>query len=127
MTFSKFFGFGFLVAVGTGLLTVFLDKYIGLVPSIANYVLWILVIVITTACVRRLGVINFLEGILVACVWLFMRAIFDLLVTAPILGIGIYGKVQLWISYAVIVAAAFFLHKKRHVHIRKEQKKHAHH
>ena len=109
------------------MLTVLLDKYISLAPSINNYVLWVLIIVITTAFVRRLGVINFLEGILVACVWLFIRAIFDLLVTAPILGIGIYGKVQLWISYALIVAVVFFLHKKRHVHIRKEQRKHGHH
>lgn len=124
MTFSKFFGFGVLVAVGTGLLTVVFDKYLNLNSSINNYVLWFVIVVFTTACVRRLGVINFLEGILTACVWLFFRMFFDILVTAPLLGLGIYKTVQLWVSYALIVVVIFFLHKKRHVHIRKELKKH---
>lgn len=122
MTFARFFGIGVVFAVLSAALTIAFSKYINIVEPWNNYVLWFLVIIITIACVRRLGVISFLEAILVAGVWLFFRMLLDAVVTAPILGVGIYGKAQLWVSYALIIATIFFLHKKRHIQVRKDLK-----
>ncbi len=124
MTFSKFFGFGILLAITTALLTVFLNMYVNIAPLALNIIVWFLVLILAIALVRRLGVLNFLEGLLVFAVWLFFRAFTDILITAPLLGLGMYGKSQIWISYLILFVGVFFFHKKRHVHIRKEQRKH---
>jgi hypothetical protein len=125
MSFSKFFGLGLLLALLTGGLTIIFDKYLGIVDPWNNYVLWFLIIIVTTGVVRRLGVISFLEAVLVSGVWLFFRMLFDVLITAPILGVGMYGKAQVWVSYVIIILSIFFLHKKLHVHNRKQM--HGHH
>ncbi len=91
-----------------------------------DYVYFLLVMAVAVALVRRLGVINFLEAIMVLVLWLSMDLLLDLLITAFVLGLSMFGWWQLWAGYFFMVFGIFFFHKKRHVHIRHEQK-HAHH
>ena len=129
MSFSKFSGFGLLLALITGGLTVVFSKYIVLAGFGSNYTVWFLTFLAAVACIRRLAVLNFLESFLTAAVWLIFRMLFDVVITAPILGVGMYGKIQVWLSYLIIVLVIIVLHKKRHIAVRKEMhaKHHGHH
>ena len=100
--------------------------WFGGMGGVGDYIYFILVMAVAAALVRRLGVINFLEAIMVLVLWLSMDLLLDLLITAFVLGLSMFGWWQLWAGYFFMVFVIFFFHKKRHVHIRHEQK-HAHH
>ena len=84
--------------------------------------------VVTMGVVRRLGVLNFLEAMMVAVVWFIINLILDLFVLATTFGLQFFSHWQVWTGYVLSMVVIFFFHKKRHVHIRHElHEKHAAH
>lgn len=81
--------------------------------------MWLAVALISIACSRRLGVISYVEALLVLTMWLILSLILDVLVIATIAGNGIYHHLYLWLSYLVMMVTVFLFHKKRHVEVRK--------
>jgi hypothetical protein len=123
MTFSRFFGFGFLLWL---LLAVLKAAFLG--SSIPLQVLFgILVFLVTLACSRRLGVINILEGGMAAAVWTVGILIADWLILDHIFHLDIFHQGIVWISYLIVLFGVFFGHKKRHIQIRQELAAHSHH
>lgn len=84
-------------------------------------VFWLSVALITIACVRRVGVMNYLEAMLIMGFWLFFSLLIENITLAVLLGNDIYREPALWISYLVMILSIFLFHKKRHVEIRKIQ------
>lgn len=76
------------------------------------------------ALTRRLGVLNFLEAMLVSGFYTLTFLLLDLLILGSLLGNGFFTKSMYWIGYGLMIISIFFFHKKRHVEIRKQQ---AHH
>src|SRR5688572_3605961 len=120
MTFTKLVIFTVLVIV----LTTFAKLLFINVLDIGNiyivYLFWLVILAVTIACTRRLGVLNYLESFLVMGLWLFLSLLFDMLVVAAIAGTDIYKHLYLWISFAVMLGGIFLFHKKRHVELRKQ-------
>jgi len=82
--------------------------------------------ILSVALVRRLGVITFLEAIFIAVFWFLMDLVVDSLITAPLVKEPVFSTWALWLGYLVMMIFVFLFHKKRHVHIRKEQAAHHH-
>lgn len=82
---------------------------------------FVLAVVVATALVRRFGVINYLEAIFVMFFWFLTDILLDFFVVMPILGSSMFSKWQFWAGHFVIMFSIFSFHKKRHLHIRKEQ------
>jgi len=129
MTLTKFVLLTFLQWLFLLILKLAHFKYawFGSMGGLGDYVFFLLVMVIAAALVRRIGVINFLEAIMLLVLWFVMDALLDLLITAFVLGIGMFSWWQLWAGYALMMLTVFFFHKKRHVHLRHEQAHHGHH
>ena len=129
MTLTKFIFLTFLQWLFFLVLKLVYFKFgwLGSAGGTGDYIFFFLVIVIAAALVRRLGVLNFLEAIMILVLWFVLDALLDLLITAFVLGIVMFSWWQLWVGYALMMATIFFFHKKRHVHIRREQAHHGHH
>lgn len=125
MNFSKFFGLGFVVTLITLFITL-LVRFLNISDGVANYIVWCGVLITVVIGVRHLGSITFLEAFLTAGIWLMFRALLDLFITAQFLGLSMYSGSQVWFSYLTLVVGVVVFHKKRHVQIRKEIKKHQH-
>lgn len=126
MTFSRFFGYAFLLWL---LLAAFKAAFLGTSVSL-QIVYLVLVFVVTLACCRRVGVINILEGAMVASVWTIGILFADWVLVYHGLGLKIFNQGVFWISYLVVLVTIFFGHKKRHIQIRQEMAahhKHGHH
>lgn len=120
MTFKKFFGFGFFLAIALVGVKVFLyQSFDWENNAIVHYLFWGIGFVLSTALIRRLGIITFLEAIVVIGVWLFLCLFFDLIVTASIVGFKIFLNLNFLLGYLFIIIGMFFFHKKKHVHTRK--------
>ncbi len=115
-----FFQWAFLLAMRF----FYFDGYFGQ-GSFAFYLYFFLVAFVSLVLVRRFGVISYFEAIFVCIFWLGFDLFLDLIITSGILGTRIFLAWELWVGYLVMVAVVFLLHKKRHIHIRKEL--HAHH
>jgi hypothetical protein len=128
MTFRKFFGLAFLLWF-----LLFIEKVIFL--RVFSFSGWgmsltygILLVILTLSCVRRLGIINYLEALLALFVWFAIIVILDYIALSAIMDINYYGTWQIWAGYFAMMLAIFFFHKKRHVAIRRElAEKHGHH
>lgn len=84
------------------------------------------VIFLTIVLTKRLGVINFLEAIFILFFWFFLDLFSDFIITGVFTGVSIFSKWQLWVGYLAMMVCVFAFHKKRHIHIRKEQAGHHH-
>ena len=126
MTFRSFFFYSFLQWLLLAILKVafFRNDFLGN-AGLQNLLFLALTFMVVVACVRRLGVVNYLEAILIIFVWVVGNALGDLIITSIYTGIGIFSMWSLWVGYLVSALTIMLLHKKRHIEIRKEQ--HAHH
>lgn len=125
MTFRKFFVltfFQWLFFLGLKILYFKWEVFGNSLVSDSVY--FFLIAVVAAAMVRRFGIINYLEGLFVMIFWFLVDACLDLLITAFILGLGMFLKWQLWVGYFVMMLVVLAFHKKRHVQIRHEQKHH---
>jgi hypothetical protein len=126
MTFTRFFGFGALLWILLAILKAVFLKVFNLDSFFLQVLFGFLVFVISMACARRLGFINYLEGALVSVVWTIGIIIFDFFILLPFLGWVVFGKVVLWAGYLLVALSIFLFHKKRHVQIRRELAAHHH-
>jgi hypothetical protein len=124
MTFKKFVFYGLLLwlllAVTKYIFISYFDTESFLIESSFGF----FVVIFSMAMSRRLGVINFLEAMLVAFVWFVMAILLDFLILTHFIDFAFFSKWFIWLSYLLSILAIFFFHKKRHIEIRKEQ---AHH
>lgn len=126
MTFSRFILFGVLLWLllalvkGLFLQLLTLDSF----PVFIGYL--VVTVVIAMACSRRLGVINYLEGAFVACLWMIGVLIADWILLYAVLKLPVFAGLKVWFGYLAVMAGIFFFHKKRHVHIRNQQAHHHH-
>jgi hypothetical protein len=127
MTFGKFFGLGFVLAILAAAIKVFYFQALNPDSVGVMYVLGVFLVIITIACVRRLGVINYLEAFLTAGMWFLFQLFFDFLITTQVVGLKFYTRYSTWIAYALVVLTVILFHKKRHIQIRKEHAAHGGH
>ncbi len=88
-----------------------------LLPILILY--YLILAAISIAIVRRMGVLNYFEGILVTIIWLVLNILIDLLITQAIIDNGVFSNGHFWISYLVLPLAVLIFHKKAHVETRK--------
>ncbi len=127
MTFGKFFGLGFMLALVSAaakvlFLQIFNDESVAIMWGF-----WLFIIVATIACVRRLGIINYLESFLVAGMWFLFQLFFDFLITTQIVGLTFYTRYEIWVAYGLVVLSVVLFHKKRHIQIRRDHAAHGGH
>ena len=120
MTASKFFVYSFLQWVLLTLVKVayFNGHLISGEPGIYFY--FALTAIVTTAMVRRLGILNLLEALLIAILWFFGDLLSDAIITVYFTGSQIFSIRALWFGYLIMIIFIFVFHKKRHIHVRKE-------
>lgn len=80
-----------------------------------------IVAVAVTFLVRGIGVMNYLEAIFAAFLWLVLNLLVDALVTAPLVGFAMFSTVGLWAGYGTMMVFVFIMNKKRHIAIRHGQ------
>ncbi len=127
MTFGRFFGLGFVLAILLAALKIFYIQIFNADTQAVQYGFWFFTIIITIACVRRMGVINFLESFLLCGFWFIMTIFFDFLITSQIVGFNMFSRLDIWVGYAIMTLSIFLFHKKRHIQIRKEHAAHGGH
>lgn len=126
MTIRSFFFITLLQWIFFTILKVYFLKY-SLFGNVGLQILvfWGLVMVLSAAMVRRLGIINFFESVFIILVWVVGGMLVDLIVTSVYTTTQIFRNFPLWTAYGLEAFAIFAFHKKRHIIIRHEQ--HAHH
>ncbi len=128
MTFSRFFGFGFVLWILLALLKGWFLNTLNFSLIYIQFVFLILVFIVSLGCSRRLGVINYLEGASVAVLWTLGVVFGDLIFLRAIFLWPVFSHLSIFVSYLVTGLAIFFFHKKRHIQIRKElAAHHGHH
>lgn len=120
MTYTKLFGFGFLLACVLVLVKTIFFGWFAWADSLMLHILyWLLVAVLSVALVRRLGVITLLEGLVVVVVWFCLELMGDIIITGPIAGFGVLVDANFAVGYVVLVGSMLLFHKKRHIHRRR--------
>lgn len=121
MTYKKLFGFGLLLTAVLVILKIIFFGYFTWTESFNSHVLyWLVVWVLSTALVRRLGVITMLEAVVVMVLWLILELIGDSAIAGPLVGWRILIDPNFALGYLFMPLAIFLFHKKRHV-VRREQ------
>jgi hypothetical protein len=119
MTAAKLFWYGYLLTVVLALTKV---VFFGILNSESVWlavVLYAFAILFTIACVRRLGILNYLESFIVITFWFLFAIAHDLLFVGLSVGLKPYKTWTFWLIYPMMLFTIFFFHKKRHVDIRK--------
>lgn len=127
MTISKFFAIFGLQLVLLMAVKIFFYSTLNFNDTFWQVAFLLITVVLATALIRRLGVISFLEAIFTLVFWFLFDLLMDLLVTSQIVDAPIFKTGSLWMGYLAMMLAVFLLHKKRHIHIRKELAAHHHH
>lgn len=101
-----------------------LEKYLffevwGFSAAWQSWLYYILMILFVRVLARRFGVINFLEAIFIDLVWLLIILMLDSFIAKRFLGQEVFRTGNYWGSYLAVFVAMFFLHKKRHIQVRK--------
>lgn len=124
MELKPFLFFGFVNWLALLVLKVIFFGYLDPGTLLTRLLFGLAAVVVSTAAVRRLGYINYLESLLAAGVWFFFALILDFLVLSPIVGEFSVLKGEVWASYLMLTLTVFLFHKKRHIKIRKEMAAH---
>lgn len=122
MTFSKLFGLGGFLAIILAVLKLIAFQFFDLKLLAVSLFFGLVALVLTVACTRRLGFINYLEAMLTAGLWFIMILLVDLIVTGPLAGYGIFKTLLLWLSYLLVIITVLLFHKKRHIDIRRKMR-----
>lgn len=121
MTYKKLFGFGILLTTVLVILKVIFFGYFTWSGSFdLHIVYWLVVWVLSTALVRRLGTITMLEAVVVMVLWLILQLIGDGAVATPVLGWKVLIDPSFALGYFFMPLAIFLFHKKRHVERRQQ-------
>ncbi len=79
---------------------------------------FLVLIILTTAVVRRMGILNYLECFFLSTVWVVVMLLVDMAVTSTLIGREMYHHIYYWLSYLMIVLSVIFFHKALHVQVR---------
>lgn len=121
MTFQKFVGIGLAATIILGIIKG-VSSYLATDVAIIRYGVWLVEVIVATACIRRLGTINYLESFMVMILWGIFMLVFDLIVLAVIFNVVIFSTLIYWVGMLLILLSWFLFHSKRHVEIRRQNK-----
>jgi len=127
MTYSKVFGFALILSLLAASAKILFIDYFNPQSWFVRGGFWFFLFLITVTLLRRLGVINYLEVVLISIIWFIAVLLFDGLITSQRLGIGVFTNLHIWIGNLVILLSIILFHQKRHVKIRHEHAKHGKH
>ena len=119
MTSGKLIGYGVVLSLILTTLKLFFYRFLNTESVIILIVIYLLLMVLTIASVRRVGIINYLESIVVMVFWLGFGLIFDLFAIGLGYGLEPYTHITFWLMYPLLLLTIFLFHKKRHVDIRR--------
>lgn len=94
-------------------------EYLNIDSLIIQIVFYVFLIIETTAVVRRMGTLNYVESIFLTAVWFIIGLVVDLIVTTSFTGRDVYAHLYFWATYLFIVLAVLLFHKKIHIEARK--------
>ncbi len=94
-------------------------NYLDIDNLVVKILFFVVLIMITTAVIRRMGVINYLECFFTAIVWLIIMILVDMAVTSVLIGREMYHHVYFWLSYLAVVLSVILFHKALHVEVRR--------
>jgi hypothetical protein len=114
---ATLFGLGVLTASKT-----FAFNYLNLDLIWLQVVFGLWLAAVTTAAVRRIGVITYFECFLLMFIWLMFGFLIDVVVTANLVTDSIYTNINWYGSHVVILLSIFLFHKKLHIETRKTMK-----
>ena len=129
LTIKKFFVLTFFQAVALTLLKLWFYKDVDFSGIGWQFFYCAVIVILAALLIRTVGVMNYLEAIFIAVVWLVLDFVVDALVTYPLSGIGIFSSALLWVGYSFMMLSVIVFHQKRHIAIRRGQWQdpHAHH
>lgn len=127
MTFAKFFSLGLILSLLAAVAKIIFLNGLNQELAAVQYGFWLFIVLLTVACVRRLGVINYLEVVMTLFVWFGVMLVVDLLLTASFVGLEVFTTFNIWIANILVPVSVWLFHKKRHVQIRKEHAAHGGH
>lgn len=119
MTSGKLIGYGIALSLILTTLKLIFYRFLNTESIIILLVVYLLLMVLTIASVRRVGIINYLESIVVIVFWLGFGLIFDIFAIGLGYGLEPYTHITFWLMYPLLVLTIFLFHKKRHVDIRR--------
>jgi hypothetical protein len=122
MTFNKFLGFGIISTLILGLIKA-VATFANTDLLLVSFFILLIESIVAIACIRRLGVINYLESIMVILIWGIFMIIFDVIVLTLIFNLPILSSGLYWLGMLVILVSWFLFHQKRHVEIRRQNHK----
>lgn len=112
-------GYGVAWAFLTALAKLVLYSFLNNESLLIISAVYFFVLLCTIAFVRRLGVINYLESLVVIVFWLLFSLTLDLFVVGLWVGLDPYTTLWFWLFYPFCMLILFLMHKKRHIDIRK--------
>ncbi len=119
MNSGKLVGYGVALSLILTTVKLLFYRFLNTESLIILLVVYLFLIVLTIASVRRVGIINYLESIVVIIFWLGFSLIFDLFAIGMGFGLEPYTHITFWIMYPLLLLTIFLFHKKRHVDIRR--------
>lgn len=119
MTSGKIFVYGLLYACGIAILKLFSYNVLNIESVFIIIFIYLFILLGGIAMVRRIGIINYLESIIIIIVWLIFSLILDVFTFGFSYNLDVYTKPSFYGTYLIIITAVFFFHKKRHIDIRK--------
>ena len=119
MTSGKLIGYGVVLSLILTTLKLFFYRFLNTESVIILIVIYLLLMVLTIASVRRVGIINYLESVVVIIFWLSFGLIFDIFAIGFGYGLEPYTHITFWLMYPLLLLTIFLFHKKRHVDIRR--------
>ncbi len=119
MTSGKLIGYGIALTLILTTVKLVFYRFLNADSLIILLVVYLFQIVLTTALVRRLGIINYLESLVVIVFWLLFSLFYDIVAIGMGYGLEPYTQLRFWLMYPIMALSIFLFHKKRHVDIRK--------
>jgi hypothetical protein len=89
--------------------------YLNNASGIVVAVFFVLLVVETTAVVRRMGILNYFESIFLVIVWLVMMLLVDAVIVGTAIGWDMFGTWTYWLSNLTVLLAIMLFHKKMHI------------
>ncbi len=126
MSLSNFFKLGLILSVGVAILQVVFGSYLNIQDQSTQLLFFSVIAVFAVIVIRRGGVLNYIEAMVVAGGWCLFLFYLDFIIVSSkyFLTLSMFKQLYIWIGYVVMMLGVFIFHKKRHVHIRKGDQMH---
>jgi hypothetical protein len=117
----------FVQAAAMALLKLFFYNTVDVYNPGWQFVYFAATAILAALFIRTVGIMNYLEAIFIAAVWLVFDFLVDSLVVYPLTGNRIFYLASFWLGYLFFLLFVFTLHKKRHIAIRRGELHEHHH